>query len=334
MYTSELEALQSIQETYITMNELSTATLKSYKDKVHNTSGNDDRKAGSDMAYSKMVSHGDPKVQSSEIISKAKSEIKGLIDPKHHSKYPIDKITGYESARKIYKQAHSAGHLKEDVMDEKFAHPNHKKLDANDNGKVDAQDFALLRKKKGIKNFKEFKESLEQLGEGLEPKSMVGEPQFANKDMMKDRMHSAVRKDLEDHFKKAINYHKNQAKHGSFELKDSGSMQKNAEFHNKQAELAQHHLDTSLKQREKNKIDNAGPSAEETAGTRHVITVNDSDHMDKIKAAVDAHNSSIPKGTKATNGIKLRTFARAGGSKVYLDAKKEHIDKIKDQLSK
>jgi hypothetical protein len=165
MYTSELEALQSIQETYITMNELSTATLKSYKDKVHNTSGNDDRKAGSDMAYSKMVSHGDPKVQSSEIISKAKSEIKGLIDPKHHSKYPIDKITGYESARKIYKQAHSAGHLKEDVMDEKFAHPNHKKLDANDNGKVDAQDFALLRKKKGIKNFKEFKESLENLDE-------------------------------------------------------------------------------------------------------------------------------------------------------------------------
>lgn len=42
-------------------------------------------------------------------------------------------------------------------LDEKFAHPNHKKLDAN--------DFELLRKKKGIKNFKEFKESLEQLDE-------------------------------------------------------------------------------------------------------------------------------------------------------------------------
>jgi|694.fasta_scaffold00052_82 hypothetical protein len=241
MYTSELEALQSIQETYITMNELSTATLKSYKDKVHNTSGNDDRKAGSDMAFSKMVSHGDPKVQSSEIISKAKSEIKGLIDPKHHSKYPIDKITGNESARKIYKQAHSAGHLKEDVMDEsthdlsnvktdtltslhalhakepkgtrsydqrqrvaaelkkrgikvqedvmdeKFAHPNHKKLDANDNGKVDAQDFALLRKKKGMKNFKEFKESLEQLDElskktlGSYVKKASAESNFASK---------------------------------------------------------------------------------------------------------------------------------------------------------
>ena len=49
-------------------------------------------------------------------------------------------------------------------LDEKFAHPNHKKLDANDNGKVDAHDFELLRKKKGIKNFKEFKESLELNG--------------------------------------------------------------------------------------------------------------------------------------------------------------------------
>lgn len=31
---------------------------------------------------------------------------------------------------------------------EAFAHPNHKKLDANGNGKVDAHDFKLLRKKK------------------------------------------------------------------------------------------------------------------------------------------------------------------------------------------
>jgi hypothetical protein len=31
---------------------------------------------------------------------------------------------------------------------EAFAHPNHKKLDANNNGKVDAHDFKLLRKKK------------------------------------------------------------------------------------------------------------------------------------------------------------------------------------------
>ena len=167
MLVEQVESLKSIQEAYVAMNtpeqldELSTATLKSYKDKVHNTSGNNDRKSGSDLAYSKMVSHGDPKVQSSEIINKAKAEIKGLIDPKHHSKYPIDKITGNDSARKIYKQAANAGHLKEDIIDEKFAHPNHKKLDANDNGKVDAHDFELLRKKKGIKNFKEFKESLE-----------------------------------------------------------------------------------------------------------------------------------------------------------------------------
>lgn len=52
------------------------------------------------------------------------------------------------------------------TMNEAFAHQNHKKLDANGNGKLDAQDFAMLRaKKKGIKNFKEFKEDLEQLDE-------------------------------------------------------------------------------------------------------------------------------------------------------------------------
>ena len=33
-------------------------------------------------------------------------------------------------------------------QEEAFAHPNHKKLDANGNGKVDAHDFKLLRKKK------------------------------------------------------------------------------------------------------------------------------------------------------------------------------------------
>ena len=33
-------------------------------------------------------------------------------------------------------------------VDEKFAHPNHKKLDANGSGELDAEDFKLLRAKK------------------------------------------------------------------------------------------------------------------------------------------------------------------------------------------
>ena len=67
-------------------------------------------------------------------------------------------------------------------LDEGFDHPNHKKLDANGNGKVDAQDFAMLRaKKKGIKNFKEFKEEVEQLDE-LSKKTLGSYIKHANID--------------------------------------------------------------------------------------------------------------------------------------------------------
>jgi hypothetical protein len=67
----------------------------------------------------------------------------------------VEQVEALKSIQEVYVAMNG------DQLDEKFAHPNHKKLDANDNGKVDAHDFELLRKKKGIKNFKEFKESLE-----------------------------------------------------------------------------------------------------------------------------------------------------------------------------
>lgn len=67
----------------------------------------------------------------------------------------VEQVEALKSIQEAYVAMNS------DQLDEGFAHPNHKKLDANGNGKVDANDFELLRKKKGIKNFKEFKESLE-----------------------------------------------------------------------------------------------------------------------------------------------------------------------------
>jgi hypothetical protein len=62
--------------------------------------------------------------------------------------------------------------VKED-LDEKFAHPNHKKLDANGSGELDAEDFKLLRAKKKTaagKLTKEEHEILESLLAKLDEK--------------------------------------------------------------------------------------------------------------------------------------------------------------------
>lgn len=72
----------------------------------------------------------------------------------------VEQVEALKSIQEAYVAMNS------EQLDEGFAHPNHKKLDANGNGKVDAHDFELLRKKKGIKNFKEFKEEIEGLDEG------------------------------------------------------------------------------------------------------------------------------------------------------------------------
>lgn len=137
MYVSELEALQSIQETYVAMN--TTEQLD----------------------------------ESTRDLSNVKTDTLTSLHALH-AKEPKG-TRSYDQRQRVAAELKKRGiKVQEDVMDEKFAHPNHEKLDANDNGKVDAQDFALLRKKKGMKNFKEFKESLENLDEGFsKPKGFV-----------------------------------------------------------------------------------------------------------------------------------------------------------------
>jgi len=164
--------------------------------------------------------------------------------------------------------------------------------------------------------------------------SMVDHPSLNDKDAMKRSMHHNIRKEMEHHLKKAVAYHKDQEKHGGFELKSKNSVEKHAAFHRAQAEKAQHHLNTSIAQREKEKNDKAAPSEAEKAGTRHIVTSHDKEHHDKVLAHVKAHNDSIPRGQKGEHGIKATSFARAGGKyKTYLDGKKEHVDKIKSKLS-
>ena len=81
---------------------------------------------------------------------------------------------------------------------EGFVHPNHKKLDANNNGKLDANDFKLLRKKKqSTKEDCSMKEEVE-LDEKLDPSMGAGEyikdfkesdaPQFKGKSPEKRRI--------------------------------------------------------------------------------------------------------------------------------------------------
>ena len=101
---------ESVEE----LDEVSMATLDSYRKKAFAEPG-ENRQAGRALAYDKSGSHGDSKVKSSEEIANAKSQIKTLIKPEHHSKYPIHKITSHTSARKIYKDASAAGHLIEEV---------------------------------------------------------------------------------------------------------------------------------------------------------------------------------------------------------------------------
>ena len=105
---------EEVEEEIEELDEVSMATLDSYRKKAFAEPG-ENRQAGRALAYDKSDSHGDSKVKSSEEIANAKSQIKTLIKPEHHSKYPIHKITSHTSARKIYRDASAAGHLKEEV---------------------------------------------------------------------------------------------------------------------------------------------------------------------------------------------------------------------------
>ena len=101
----------------VELDEVSIATLDSYRKKSFDEPGFK-RQAGRALAFNKLSSHGDSKVKSSEEIDVAKSQIKDLIKPEHHSKYPISKITSMSHGRKIYRDASAAGHLKEEVEEQ------------------------------------------------------------------------------------------------------------------------------------------------------------------------------------------------------------------------
>jgi hypothetical protein len=109
--------LYGIKESVEELDEVSIATLDSYRKKSFDEPGFK-RQAGRALAFNKLSSHGDSKVKSSEEIDVAKSQIKDLIKPEHHSKYPISKITSMSHGRKIYRDASAAGHLKEEVEEQ------------------------------------------------------------------------------------------------------------------------------------------------------------------------------------------------------------------------
>jgi hypothetical protein len=77
-----------------------------------------------------------------------------------------------KSAESIAKKLKAMA-IDDKVINEKFAHPNHKKLDANGSGELDAEDFKLLRAKKKTaagKLTKEENEVLESLLAKLDEK--------------------------------------------------------------------------------------------------------------------------------------------------------------------
>ena len=110
----KIKVAKGVREEVEELDEVSIATLDSYRKKSFDEPGFK-RQAGRALAFNKLSSHGDSKVKSSEEIDVAKSQIKDLIKPEHHSKYPISKITSMSHGRKIYRDASAAGHLIEEV---------------------------------------------------------------------------------------------------------------------------------------------------------------------------------------------------------------------------
>lgn len=164
MYVSELEALKSIQEAYVAMN--SDQLDEGFnKPKGFVQISKDEHDAILKKRLDHEKEHGTKNFREvlSQTDSLGKKSSAMVANDGGQVEHGLPGLVAIHDAKKgtvkYYRQP-VGGHVKED-LDEKFAHPNHKKLDANDNGKVDANDFELLRKKKGIKNFKEFKESLE-----------------------------------------------------------------------------------------------------------------------------------------------------------------------------
>ena len=162
MLVEQVEALKSIQEAYVAMNsdQLDEGFSKP-KGFVNITKDEHDAILKKRLVHEK--EHGIKNHR--EVLSKrdtlTNTTSTFVSNGGGQVSHGLPEVVAIQDAKKgttkYFKQP-VGGHVKED-LDEKFAHPNHKKLDANNNGKVDAHDFELLRKKKGIKNFKEFKAS-------------------------------------------------------------------------------------------------------------------------------------------------------------------------------
>jgi hypothetical protein len=171
----------------------------------------------------------------------------------------------------------------------------------------------LVKSKYGVR-----KEEVEQIDEVTD-----------NTNMMARSMHHNVRKEAEKALKHAIKYHTDQRDHGGFEVKGADSLKKHQAHHQAEIDKAQHHLKVSDEYRKKEKAEREAPSAAVTAGTRHTIVVGGKESHDKLLAHVKAHNANIPRGQKE-NRMKATSYPRAGGkTKVYVDGKKEHVDKVK-----
>lgn len=166
MLVEQVEALKSIQETYVAMNSEQlneAATFSKPKGFVNITKDEHDAILKKRIAHEKehgTKNHREALSKRDTLTNTTSTFVSNGGGQVSHGLPEIVKIEDTKKGTTKYYRQPAGGHVKED-LDEKFAHPNHKKLDANDNGKVDAHDFELLRKKKGIKNFKEFKESLE-----------------------------------------------------------------------------------------------------------------------------------------------------------------------------
>jgi len=150
-----------------------------------------------------------------------------------------------------------------------------------------------------------------------------------------------TRKEIERDIKNHIKHHTSQRDHGMFAANSSDSLKKHQAKHQAEIDRGQHHLNVSAARRKKD-LDNfratGGASAETQsaikAGTRHIASADSKEHHDKIMAHVKAHNDSIPHGQRAEHGLRTSRNARAGGKfKIYIDGKKEHVDKIKSTLA-
>jgi hypothetical protein len=195
--------------------------------------------------------------------------------------------------------------------------------DINNDGKTDKTDKYLHNRRKAI-------------GKALanvsaKPKSQVSlkkAPWNEEADLDEAYMAPVHRAQFHSSLKKNI---KDQIKMRDVHARSNDQESKKiASFHQAEADRLTGVLNKSQQEVEAEKAKRKEPGG---PGTRHVVDVDNKDDHAKIASVVKAHNDSVPRGQKSTEGIKVTSYDRPGGkSKVYLDGKKEHVDKIKKTL--